>query len=225
MLIWIGLSRELNLFSPLLTLRLSASIDETSFWQFLFVLSSALKTGECSPAQLVVKLHYVLNMAQYLPVVKGGASVDVVQKPVAVKVESAVTVVTQDTSASPAVGSSISAETVQRTPLDFTTSASSQDSGELGSGRAVVSDLTVEGGRVDSSDAANVSGGDRDSGGEMVVELKVEKVEAAVEATKMAVEVVEVSVPVVEAPIQPFGSKLEAIRGFNLLLPVMVGRV
>ncbi len=41
------------------------SIDETSFWQFLFVLSSAMKAGEGTPAQLVVKLHYVLNKADY----------------------------------------------------------------------------------------------------------------------------------------------------------------
>lgn len=49
----------------MLFFRLSVSIDETSFWQFLFVLSSAMKTGEGTPAQLVVKLHYVLNKAEY----------------------------------------------------------------------------------------------------------------------------------------------------------------
>lgn len=210
--------------------RLSASIDETSFWQFLFVLSSALKAGECSPAQLVVKLHYVLNMAQYLPVSKGDVPVDAVQGP-QVKVESGVTVVTQDSSAGGAGsgdGVSVGAETQVRAPLDFTTSSSASSestavfSGDMSGASAVVSDLTVEGADLTiTSDGPGVN-----SAVNVVVEPKVEKVYPAVDSTEMEVEVVTVSVsaPVVKAPVQPFSSKLEAIRGFNLFLPVMVGR-
>ena len=38
--------------------RLSASVDEASFWQLLFSLSTLVKSGQCSPAQMVSYLHY-----------------------------------------------------------------------------------------------------------------------------------------------------------------------
>jgi len=220
--------------------RLSASIDETSFWQFLFVLSSALKAGECSPAQLVVKLHYVLNMAQYCPVGAGEANVDVVQS-AQMKVDSGVTVVTHGSGVS---GDDVSAgaETVVRAPIGFTASAAAlaESSGVFGgamgtasnndmsSVSAVVSDLTVEG--ADRVESGSGTSADDSAMMEMVVEPKVEKVEPVekaelvVESTETEMQVVSVPVPVVKAPIQPFSSKLEAIRGFNLFLPVMVGR-
>ena len=69
--------------------RLSASVDEASFWQLLFSLSTLVKSGQCSPAQMVsypysvcmlsllllytplchsvqvVKAHYILSAATY----------------------------------------------------------------------------------------------------------------------------------------------------------------
>lgn len=171
---------SVRLFSSYL-FRLNASIDETSFWQFLFVLSSAMKPGECTPAQLVVKLHYVLNTAQYTLVasveesdgVDATQAMDVVPGPVQ------------------AVASVATSSGVQFSVVGGYVGEASLDSGTHG----LLSDLTVDGSTSHAS---------------------------ATPAVEHEVDAVAPVLP--KPPVKGFGSKFEAIRGFNLFLPVLVGK-
>jgi len=175
------------------------SIDETSFWQFLFVLSSAMKAGEGTPAQLVVKLHYVLNKAEY----KDGAEIKScsTNPSITAPIDLAVC------APAPAPGSNTRTETT--TPA----TAMEIDQSDLTMDGRTENSTVLSGSMVfEVSDSTTLPAEDASQESDTV------KVETVLAGTHQEYKEV-------ERAVQRFRCKAEAIQDFNQFLPVMVGRL